>query len=56
VGKIDLPVFSRYRALELVGQEGWGWFETALRRDLGTGEAGRQDKEGMCEGKTQHMA
>jgi hypothetical protein len=37
VGKIDLLVFSRYRVLELVVQEGWGWFETALRRDLGTG-------------------
>jgi hypothetical protein len=55
VGKIDLPVFSRYRALELVGQEACGWFETALRRNLGTG-AGGQDKEGMCKGKTQYMA
>jgi hypothetical protein len=39
VGKVNLPVFSRYRALELVGHEGGGWFETTLRRDLGTGGA-----------------
>jgi hypothetical protein len=39
VGKIDLPIFSMYRVPELVGREGWEWFETALRRDLGTGGA-----------------
>jgi hypothetical protein len=39
VGKIDLPVFSRYRAPNLMGQESWGYFETTLKRDLGTGGA-----------------
>jgi hypothetical protein len=55
VDKIDLPVFSRYRVLELIGQDGWGWFETVLRRDVGTGGAGGQDKKGLCKGKTQYM-
>jgi hypothetical protein len=56
VGKINLPVFSRYRVLELVSQEGWGWFETTLRSNLGIGGAGGLDKEGLCKGKTQYMA
>jgi hypothetical protein len=42
----DLPVFSRYRAPALVGEEGWGWFEIALRRDLAqVGQEGRIRKE-----------
>jgi hypothetical protein len=39
MGKIDRPVFSRYTAPELVGQEGWVWFETTLRTVLGPDRA-----------------
>jgi hypothetical protein len=36
MGKINLPIFPWYEALELVSREGRGWSQVTLRGNMGT--------------------